>query len=90
MLAQKELSFAGLSFVIFLKVFNLLDRLNEVAVYSDTGRSTYTLAIARGEGAAIDRRVGLVDGVHSMSEYFANPTLYAAPREVLVGITLNF
>jgi outer membrane receptor protein involved in Fe transport len=90
MLAQKELEISGLNLVVFLKVFNLLDRLNEVNVFDDTGRATYTLAIARGEGAAVDQHIGLVDGVHPMSEYFTNPGNYSDPREVLVGVSLNF
>jgi outer membrane receptor protein involved in Fe transport len=90
LLAQKEMTFAGVNWMIFLKVFNLFDRLNEVNVFDDTGRSTYTLAIQRGEGATIDQHVGVVTGVHSMSEYFTDPTMYAAPREVLVGIAVTF
>ncbi|MGE5315921.1 MAG: TonB-dependent receptor [Acidobacteriota bacterium] len=90
MLAQKELSFAGVNFIVFLKVFNLFDRLNEVNVFEDTGRATYTLAnSARGEGKAIDQHMGLA-GVHPMSEYYANPGLYSDPREVLIGCSVNF
>jgi hypothetical protein len=64
--------------------------LNEVDVFDDTGRSTYTLAGKRGEGAVIDRHYGLVDGVHTMDEYYNNPAAYAPPREVRLGITLNY
>jgi len=90
MVAQKELSLMDVHMTLFFKVYNLFDTLNELNVYDDTGRSTYTLAIQDGIGASIDKHVGKVAGVHSMSEFYTNPLLYSSPREVRVGIALNF
>ncbi|MBW7888457.1 MAG: TonB-dependent receptor [Bacteroidetes bacterium] len=87
--AEKEFSLGSQVLTIFLRVYNLFDRLNELNVFDDTGRSTYTLADKRGEGAVIDQHES-VNGVHPMSDYYNNPTLYSAPREVRVGVSLGF
>jgi outer membrane receptor protein involved in Fe transport len=88
--ADKVFNFDEYEFGIFVKIYNLFDRLNEVNVFDDTGRSTYTLAGKRGEGAAVERNVGLINGVHSMADYYNNPTSYSPPREIRFGFSLNF
>lgn len=91
LMAQKELSLASLSVTLFLKVFNLFDALNEIVVYDDTGTSTYTLAPNRGEGKGTQQQFELgTPGVHSIYEYINNPTLYSAPRHVMVGVSVGF
>ncbi|MFA5833218.1 MAG: TonB-dependent receptor [Bacteroidota bacterium] len=90
LLAEKEFQLTDFMLTVFVKVFNLFDTLNESDVYEDTGRSTYTLRGKNGEGAAIDDHVGIVPGVHSMSEFYVNPLLYSSPREVRLGVSLNF
>ncbi len=88
--ADKVFGFDGYEFGIFVKIYNLFDRLNEVSVFEDTGRSTYTLAPKRGEGAVIDRNYGVINGVHSMADFYNDPTSYSPPREVRFGVSLNF
>jgi hypothetical protein len=90
LLAEKEFQLDGFVVILFVKVFNVFDTLNEDDVYDDTGRSTYTLRGKNGEGEAIDKNVGIVPAVHPMSEFYANPLLYSSPREVRVGVSLNF
>ena len=90
MLAQKDFSVGDLTFVIFLKVFNLLDALNEVSVYTDTGRATYTLQSKYGDGPGIDARLARTTGLHGTNDYYNNPSNYSPPREVRVGITVGF
>lgn len=87
--AEKEFSLDTYVVVLFVRVYNLFDRLNELSVFDDTGRATYTLAPKRGEGAVIDQHLH-VAGVHPMSDYYTNPTLYSAPREVRIGASFGF
>lgn len=87
--AEREFSIEEMKLTIFFRVYNLFDRLNELFVFDDTGRSTYTLAGKRGEGAVIDLHSN-VSGVHPMTDYYNNPTSYSAPREVRVGASLSF
>ncbi len=88
--ADKIFGFEAFEFGIFVKIYNLFDRLNELYVFNDTGRSTYTLAPQRGEGAVVDKNVGVINGVHSMADYYNDPTSYSPPREVRLGVSLNF
>ena len=90
LLVEKEFQLRDFVVTVFAKVFNLFDTLNESDVYDDTGRSTYTLRGRNGEGEAIDQHVGIVPGVHPMSEFYVNLLLYSSPREVRLGVTLNF
>lgn len=90
LLAEKEFALSDYVLTLFVKVFNVFDALNETNVYDDTGRSTYTLRGKNGEGAAIDKNVGIVPAVRPMSEFYVNPLLYSSPREVRLGISLNF
>jgi outer membrane receptor protein involved in Fe transport len=86
--AEKEFSLSDFTLVIFARVYNLFDRLNENSVFDDTGRATYTLAPKRGDGAVLDQHV-YVPGVHGTEDYFNNPTLYSAPRQILAGVTIS-
>jgi len=89
-LADKTFSVVGLDMTLFLKVFNLFDTLNERDVYDDTGRATYTLLDLYGAAMATDQIAQRVPGVHSAKEYFVQPQFYQPPREVRVGMSLEF
>ncbi len=78
--ARKFFSFQGYTVTAFVRVFNLFDRLNEREVYSDTGRTTYTLE---------QNLPGLVQGLNSKEEFFTRPDWYSSPREINVGITID-
>jgi len=90
LLFEKAFQVANLNIVAFLKVYNLFDQLNENSVYATTGRSTYTLDANRAEAAETDRIAARIDGVHTSSEYYNRPDYYRAPREVRLGLTLEF
>ena len=90
LLADKTFTIAGLRLTAFLKVYNLFDTLNEVYVYDDTGRATYTLVADQGTAQATDKLAATIPGVHPASEWFVDPSYYSAPREVRVGATLEF
>ncbi|MEO8398984.1 MAG: TonB-dependent receptor, partial [Ignavibacteriaceae bacterium] len=90
LLAEKTFSINDLGIVIFLKVFNLFDTLNEKYVYNDTGRSTYSLFQSSGKAISADELAGRVPGVHSSEEYYNRPDYYYPPRQVKLGLSLEF
>jgi hypothetical protein len=64
--------------------------LNENLVYDDTGRATYTLEDTKGGPQETNRIAERIPGVHSATEYFVRPNYYSAPREVRLGLSLEF
>jgi hypothetical protein len=90
LLADKTFELFGANLVLYLKVYNLFDTANERYVYDDTGRATYTLLEKQGSAEDTNRLAATVPGVHSASEYFVVPTYYSSPREVKVGLSLEF
>ena len=63
---------------LFLKIYNLFDRLNENYVYDDTGGAGYTHTYDRyGEG-------GIDPG------YALRPNYYSKPRTIRLGVELSF
>jgi len=66
-----------------LRIYNLLDRLNTVWVYNDTGQP-YTTVVREGDLAAH----------HSdFNDYYdriENPSAYSAPRQIKIGFGIDF
>ena len=79
--AYKNLSVAGLKPSVFVRVYNLFDRKNELQVFSDTGRANYSLSALTS---------GTVFGLNSISEYFTRPDFYSEPRQAIVGFSFEF
>jgi outer membrane receptor protein involved in Fe transport len=90
LLADKTVHAFGIDMTIFMKVFNLFDTLNERYVYDDTGRATYTLLALEGPAQEVDKLAASVPGVHTADEYFVRPQYYSPPREVRVGMSVEF
>ncbi len=90
LLIDKSVAVSDVTFTFFLKVFNLFDTLNENLVYDDTGRSNYTLARELGTTQAADHLATLNPLVKTSNEYFVRPDYYLPPREVRLGMTLEF
>ena len=74
---------------VFVKVFNVLDRLNERFVFNDTGRTTYSLNGQRGIHAAWEPLYGQ-PGINNLEQYNTRPHWYSPPREIRVGATFSF
>jgi hypothetical protein len=74
MLAGSRLSF-------FMTVFNRFDQANELIVFSDTGRSGFTVQ---------SQLTGRVRGVNTIDEFFSRPDYWSGPRQVRVGTTIAF
>lgn len=72
--AAKYMKIRNIRYTISLKVYNLLDTKNEVLVYTDTGRATYTHMT----------RPTADPG------YYIRPYYFSPPRLVKIGISVNF
>jgi outer membrane receptor protein involved in Fe transport len=90
LLAEKTFSFEGVDLVIFAKIYNLFDTLNENSVYSTTGRATYTLDETRGPAVAANELAARIPEVKTASEYYTRPNYYLPPREIRIGLSIEF
>lgn len=79
----KNFTLAAADLTVFLKVFNLFDRRNEIEVYGETGRATATPE-ALGLGAATGG-----DRVNTIQQHLNRPDFYSEPREIQFGIEMN-
>jgi len=67
---------------VFVNIFNLLDRRNETGVYDDTGRAFYTLDVKN--ASADPKRISL------LQDYITRPDFYSEPRQIQVGVSVEF
>jgi len=88
--ADKTFTVFGVDLSVFLKIFNLFDTINERYVYSDTGRSTYTLQTKQGGVKAVNDLAARLAGIHDANDYYKVPSYYYAPREVRIGASVEF
>ncbi|MHB9013896.1 MAG: TonB-dependent receptor, partial [Ignavibacteriaceae bacterium] len=77
---NKYISFGNFAFQLFVRVFNLFDERNEINVYTDTGRATYSLASHYNPEN---------QGANTLSEFLIRPDFYSEPRRVLIGLSYN-
>ncbi len=77
--------FVPIDLQLFLQVQNLLDTVQEVGVYEDTGRAneSVTLELFRRTGA-------MVGGLNSLDEFFFRQENFGAPRKVSLGLNYRF
>ena len=73
----------GYNATLYANVYNLLDIRNELTVWSDTGRATYTLT-AKDVSDTDPSRIG------HLNEHLLKPEWYSEPRRVNMGISLSF
>lgn len=90
LLFEKSFDFKVMVATLFVKVFNLFDTMNERFVYDDTGRATYTLEASKAGPQETNRLSKIIPGIKSADEYFNRPHYYSAPREVRIGLSLEF
>ncbi|HFE65542.1 MAG TPA: TonB-dependent receptor [Caldithrix sp.] len=79
--AHKDFYLSGIKSTIFLRIYNLFDRKNEITVFDDTGRAGYTLA----SFYAGDWR-----NYSTQEDYYNRPNYYSEPRRVILGMSLGF
>ncbi len=88
--ASYRLKLGDLEYNLFLKVYNLFDNLNERYVFDDTGRATYTFATREiDEPESFKKHYG-EPGVHTYDEYNIRPQYYSPPRQVRLGVSVEF
>lgn len=68
---------------VSLSIYNLLDRLNTVWVYSDTGQP-YTTIIREGN------KIAHHSDFNDYEDRIENPTAYTAPREIKISFGIEF
>jgi outer membrane receptor for ferrienterochelin and colicin len=68
---------------LYIRIGNLLDRLNEVKVFDDTGRAGFTTDKYRVE------LLNIQTPVNSVAEYFTNATHYSEPRRIELGVRIS-
>lgn len=82
--ANKVFTLGSASLNVFLRVFNLFDRRNEVDVFGETGRSFATprqVGVAGLEG---------INRVNTVQEYLVRSDYYSEPRQIQIGVDVNF
>ena len=84
MRAYKDFKTTLGTFTVFMRVFNLLDRLNEVNVYNDSGQAGFTTDLKVAEDTKP------TELINSLEDWFTNPTHYSEPRRIELGLTYNF
>jgi outer membrane receptor protein involved in Fe transport len=79
--AEKTFKLLGFNVNTFVWVYNLLDIKNEFNVNSSSGRANrdiYTYL------------AGTLKGLNTIDQYLNDPTAFSAPREVRLGLSLEF
>ena len=82
MYVTKYLKIFDKNLAIYLKVYNLFDTANEIEVFSDTGRAGYTLELTRSQEQP--------RGYNTLEEFFTRPDYYSAPRQIILGASIDF
>jgi outer membrane cobalamin receptor len=77
---SKDFKIGMTVFTAFLKVYNLFDQLNELTVYTDTGRAGYSLVSQHSEPR---------ETVNTLDEWLIRPDYFAEPRRVLLGFSIE-
>ena len=72
-----------MDYSLFLKIYNLLDRLNERDVFSDTGRADYSTE-------PLYFGAGRPRGLNTLEDYYIRPNFYSAPRRIQIGLEVGF
>ena len=79
----KDLRLFRQSVTFFVRAYNILDRLNERDVFSDTGRSGYSTEPLYFGGEH-------PRGINSVEQYYVRPDFYYEPRLIQLGFELKF
>ncbi len=79
--AEKTVSLSNLDVTLFALIYNLLDRKNEYGVDAASGRANIDL---------FTYLAGQIYGLNTIEEYVNNPGNYSAPRQLRLGLTVEF
>ena len=78
----KAIRVSGMRLSLQMEVFNLFDRMNEYEVYGDTGRATTSSEYRKVEQATLLN--------NTADEYLDQPGRFSAPREIHLGMQIDF
>jgi len=81
MTAEKSISLSDVHFTLFALVYNLLDTRNEVNVNSASGRANIDL---------YTYQAGAIVGLNTIQQYLNNPTSFSAPRQIRLGLRVDY
>ncbi len=81
--AFKNFKLGRLRYSVYARILNVFDRLNELEVFTDTGRANYTLAPIYVGGLR-------PRGLNTLEDYYIRPDFYSPPRQVQVGMSVEF
>ena len=86
--ANKQFKIGGLTYNLFMRVYNILDHLNENDVFSVTGRASQNARLP------VDEKVDLQQleqgGQFTMAEWDNRPHWFSPPRRIQVGLGVRF
>jgi len=80
----KDFTIANIDIILFARVFNLFDTLNEINVYQDSGRAGYT------SEEPTEQANNPPEHVNTLSDWYNNATHFSEPRRVELGFTVTF
>jgi len=87
--ADKTFAIARLNLDVYVWVINVFDRKNVVEVYEGSGLADNTGWLATSEGQSFASQYG-ADGVAKYNIKQRNPMHYDTPRQVRLGLRMNF
>ncbi len=82
--ASKDFKLAHGNVSVFMRIFNIFDTLNEINVFSDTGRAGFT------RDQEIAAATNPMQIVNSLNQWYTIQTHYNEPRRIEVGMTYSF
>jgi outer membrane receptor protein involved in Fe transport len=86
--ANKQFKFGSMTYSLFMRVYNLLDRMNENSVYAVTGSAIENARLPYDQKTQLEMlRRG---GQFTMSEWDNHPSWLSEPRRVQVGLAVRF
>jgi outer membrane receptor protein involved in Fe transport len=86
--AKKNFSFGGINYMVFLKIDNLFDHLNQSTVYSSSGTADYNARLLANKALVVAQLEQ--EGVFNLHEIDNHPEYYSSPRKIQVGVEVNF
>ena len=86
--ANKQFTFGKMTYSLFLRVYNLLDRMNENSVYPVTGRATENARLPYDQ--LVQLQMLQQGGQFTMDEWDNQPSWFSEPRRVQLGLAVRF
>lgn len=85
--AKKNFTIGGLNYIVFLKIDNLFDHLNQNSVYSTSGNAEYNARLLANKALVVQQLEQ--EGVFNLKEIDNHPEWYSSPRKIQLGIEVN-